>query len=420
MRAHSIISFVVPALAASIPLADRAGPSAIHQQISPTITEYVIPRPGNFPHDPAVAADGSVWYTDQRNSYIGHLDPETGKIVDFATPDPGLGPARTHGRSRRQHLVHGPGAWTPGTGESRKPGRSRSMRFRTPRRIRTPRSFTTARSGLRTRTTIVTAISIPRPGKRWCTRCPRRMRSPTGLSPHPTAPSGSRCSARTSWVTSIRRRAGCTRSPLPAADARPRRLQVGSDGTVWYTDYGRGYLGALDPKTGKVREWKSPSPEAGPYGIAIGTDGRIWYCESRTGTMVAFDPKTEKMEIRADPNLRRHRSPHGDRQHAGQDMAGPEWDGSARQDRGGRWDGGEAEQPVRCVTQCGREGRWGREKGMRASSPFSPFHALFSWTACAPGSTICIFMQYAFWQPPPRARLLRRAGYLLLRAPPRR
>ncbi len=43
----------------------------------PEIVEYVIPRPGNFPHDPAVAADGSVWYTDQHNSYIGRLDPAT-------------------------------------------------------------------------------------------------------------------------------------------------------------------------------------------------------------------------------------------------------------------------------------------------------------------------------------------------------
>jgi virginiamycin B lyase len=58
----------------------------------PTVVEYVIPRPGNFPHDPAVAADGSVWYTDQRNSYIGHLDPATGKIVDYPTPTPGSGP----------------------------------------------------------------------------------------------------------------------------------------------------------------------------------------------------------------------------------------------------------------------------------------------------------------------------------------
>src|SRR3954471_8329986 len=59
---------------------------------APTIVEYVIPRPGNFPHDPAVAGDGTVWYTDQRNSYIGHLDPVTGKIVDYPTPTPNSGP----------------------------------------------------------------------------------------------------------------------------------------------------------------------------------------------------------------------------------------------------------------------------------------------------------------------------------------
>src|SRR5882757_1454926 len=58
----------------------------------PQIVEYVIPRPGNFPHDPAVAADGTVWYTDQRNSYIGKLNPESGAIVDYPTPTPGSGP----------------------------------------------------------------------------------------------------------------------------------------------------------------------------------------------------------------------------------------------------------------------------------------------------------------------------------------
>ena len=58
----------------------------------PVVVEYVIPRPGNFPHDPAVAKDGTVWYTDQRNSYIGHLDPSSGKIVDYPTPTSGSGP----------------------------------------------------------------------------------------------------------------------------------------------------------------------------------------------------------------------------------------------------------------------------------------------------------------------------------------
>ena len=79
----------VPLACLAIPLfvlrSDRA-PAA------PTITEYVIPRAGSFPHDPAVGADGIVWYTDQTNSYIGRLDPGTGAITDIPTPTPRSGP----------------------------------------------------------------------------------------------------------------------------------------------------------------------------------------------------------------------------------------------------------------------------------------------------------------------------------------
>src|SRR5437870_7477265 len=58
----------------------------------PVITEYPLPRPKAFPHDPAVGADGIVWYTDQANGYIGRLDPATGKVTDYATPTPTSGP----------------------------------------------------------------------------------------------------------------------------------------------------------------------------------------------------------------------------------------------------------------------------------------------------------------------------------------
>src|SRR5438046_2620167 len=58
----------------------------------PNIVEYALPRPKAFPHDPAVGADGIVWYTDQANSYIGRLDPATGKVTDYATPTPTSGP----------------------------------------------------------------------------------------------------------------------------------------------------------------------------------------------------------------------------------------------------------------------------------------------------------------------------------------
>src|SRR5207253_5143737 len=58
----------------------------------PKVVEYPLPRPRAFPHDPAVGRDGMVWYTDQANSYIGRLDPTTGKVVDYPTPTPSSGP----------------------------------------------------------------------------------------------------------------------------------------------------------------------------------------------------------------------------------------------------------------------------------------------------------------------------------------
>jgi virginiamycin B lyase len=76
--------------------------------------------------------------------------------------------------------------------------------------------------------------------------------------------------------------------------ARPRRLQVAASGTVWYTDYRRGFLGALDPAKASVREWPAPFPGEGPYGIAIAPDGTIWYNHAKGDAITRFDPVTEK------------------------------------------------------------------------------------------------------------------------------
>src|SRR3989442_13513458 len=66
--------------------------SAALAPVALTVVEYPLPRPKAFPHDPAVGRDGIVWYTDQANSYIGRLDPETGKVTDYPTPTAVSGP----------------------------------------------------------------------------------------------------------------------------------------------------------------------------------------------------------------------------------------------------------------------------------------------------------------------------------------
>src|SRR6266849_6630304 len=42
------------------------------------MTFYQLPQ-GAFPHDVAPAADGRVWYTGQRNGFLGRFDPKTRK-----------------------------------------------------------------------------------------------------------------------------------------------------------------------------------------------------------------------------------------------------------------------------------------------------------------------------------------------------
>lgn len=93
---------------------------------------------------------------------------------------------------------------------------------------------------------------------------------------------------------------------LPAEDARPRRLALGPDGTIYYTDYSRGYLGHFDPTTGKLlKEWPSPGgQDSHPYGITITSNGEVWYSESgvRPNTLVKFDSKSEGFSTEAIPS----------------------------------------------------------------------------------------------------------------------
>src|SRR5689334_3733695 len=57
-----------------------------------SIREYDLPIPHSRPHDPAVGADGLLWYTGQEANVIGRLNPATGEIKQFPLPRPHSGP----------------------------------------------------------------------------------------------------------------------------------------------------------------------------------------------------------------------------------------------------------------------------------------------------------------------------------------
>jgi virginiamycin B lyase len=265
---------------------------AVVAPAAPVLREYVVARPGNFPHDPAVGSDGIVWYTDQSNSHIGRLDPASGIITDYPTPTPSSGP---HG------IVVAPdgGVWYTGqrTGIIGRldPATKKIREFELPAETANPHTpiwaggaiwYTDANNNRYGRLDPVTGTV------RHFT-CPTDDAVPYGIVAAPDghiwiAMLGTNKLGRVDTTTGA-----MTEFKLPEG-ARPRRLQVAANGIVWYTDYRRGYLGALDPDEAAVREWASPFPGEGPYGIAIAPDGAIWYNHARGDAMTRFDPVTEK------------------------------------------------------------------------------------------------------------------------------
>ena len=88
---------------------------------------------------------------------------------------------------------------------------------------------------------------------------------------------------------------------LPRPDASPHDEAFDAQGNVWYSDFNSQYFGKLDPKTGKVQEWKVPQARLGQIaqgGLQVDFDkeGRLYYGNMSQMQVVRFDPKTEKME----------------------------------------------------------------------------------------------------------------------------
>ena len=73
-------------------LAATLGVFAAVETLNVVIKEYEVPTPKSRPHDPALAPDGSLWYTGQTANKLGRLDPKTGEFKEYPLKIPNSGP----------------------------------------------------------------------------------------------------------------------------------------------------------------------------------------------------------------------------------------------------------------------------------------------------------------------------------------
>jgi virginiamycin B lyase len=77
--------------------------------------------------------------------------------------------------------------------------------------------------------------------------------------------------------------------------ARPHDVAPAPDGTVYYTGQMKGYLGRLDPKTGKDENIPI-APGSAPHGVIVASDGAAWITDGGLNANVRFDPTTKKFD----------------------------------------------------------------------------------------------------------------------------
>jgi virginiamycin B lyase len=79
---------------------------------------------------------------------------------------------------------------------------------------------------------------------------------------------------------------------LPAGH-RPHGLLVDKHGTVWTTGNGNGTIGKLDPVSGRMTEFKTPSGGGGPHTLIITDDQRaIWFTMQSGNKVASLDTRT--------------------------------------------------------------------------------------------------------------------------------
>ena len=287
----------------------RAVPSALAAQTksadSPSVAqfdpkEWDVPFGADTrPRDPYADAQGRVWFVGQNGNYVAYLDNKTGKFKRFEI-DPGTNPHNlvvekgmvwfTGNRNNRTRQARSGDRQADDVHDSRHAACAIRTRSRSTRSRGSP--------GSRRRAPGRSAGSSRRPGKF------RLWKTGKGSRPYGIVLD----SHGQPWFDLFGTNKIGTVDPktmefksfaLPNDTTRPRRIAITSDDRIFYGDYTRGYLGHLDPKTGKTEEWRLPlGRRALPYAMTTDDKDNIWIAQNGypgiPSTLVAFDPKTKK------------------------------------------------------------------------------------------------------------------------------
>jgi virginiamycin B lyase len=259
--------------------------------------EYELPGPSRMPWSAFPDKDGNYWmpYYGRANK-IGRLDPKTGEVQEYPVPNQGTAaihsavPAPDGSVWLTEQGSNKLGRWDPTT-----------RTIAEYQDAYTPGKEGTVAGGSKH------TLRIDSQGRVWATGGPLTMFDPktekfTRFLEVPTAYGLALDKDGNCWFAeyTLNGKIGkvdgktlkVTKWAPPTPDARPRRIQIDSDGTVWFAEFQAGKLGQFDPKTESFREYALPGPEATPYALAIDKNHSLWYSSEHLDVVGNLNPKT--------------------------------------------------------------------------------------------------------------------------------
>jgi virginiamycin B lyase len=290
------------------------------------ITEYALPRPTTEPHDVVIDKNGIAWYSDFGELEFGRLDPKTGKVTEYPTPD--LKAGYPKGALDLEKDPYNGTYWT-GLMYQAALGDFDPKQGKFVKLLKIPAAMSDQVTQLN-----MLGLNYKVDGKIWTNNAGNQdiyridvktgkwetfqplkqltaMKGPTSI--YGIAPDShnnlyfsefndnfiGRIDAKTTKITWFE---------TPSAHSRPRRMEMDKQDRLWFAEYGANAVGMFDTKTEKFTEWKLPTPYTAPYYVTVDKNGEIWTGGMTTDRVVRLDPKTgQTVEylMPGDTNIRR-------------------------------------------------------------------------------------------------------------------
>jgi virginiamycin B lyase len=272
------------------------------------ITEYDLPNPLIQPHDVMLDRQGTVWYSDFGQMFLGKMDAKTGKVTQYPIPEVKKGyPVGT----LNLEFDRDDNPWVGVMYQSAiAKFDKKTETFQT---WSTPKEWDTDAGQLGH----LALEGTPADNKVWIKNSDGGNIYRLDLGSNKMENLGSFKDPRTSKrigtyglhsdaqnniylldfaAGNIVKVDAKTKSPTvyltPTPNSRPRRGRVDAEGRLWFAEYNGNAIGMFDPKTEKISEWKVPTPWSAPYDAEAGRNGEAWTGSMLTDRVARLDTKS--------------------------------------------------------------------------------------------------------------------------------